>query len=270
MASGKLKNRLGGHNIGMANELLDNTMKAIKAAIVEHIEIDNPDWSKKVGGEDSIKRNVFDIFDQHNTVRLVNDRSAERFVEAKSDLSRLEIAFAPELRKIFKYLSSCLHLAGVTGHPAGGSAKAFAKSTAPFYHDRPDGLEEMSDSYAKGMRRRLHIRIVLSWMGCATYPHQDQISGDSCIVLLALHAGTGGGESRSDAGTGGVGQWRITLLNPSYLGKKACTTTADKDRAGAVFSSYTLPPHSPTPSNTALLTLSTHVSAPALPTRTFT
>jgi hypothetical protein len=47
---GKLKNRLGGHNIGLAPELLDNTMKAIKAAIVEHIEVYNPDWSKKVGG----------------------------------------------------------------------------------------------------------------------------------------------------------------------------------------------------------------------------
>jgi hypothetical protein len=27
LASGKLKNRLGGHNIGMANELLDDTEK---------------------------------------------------------------------------------------------------------------------------------------------------------------------------------------------------------------------------------------------------
>jgi len=89
-------------------------------------------------------------------------------------------------------------------------------------------LEKMSDSYVKGMRRRLHIRIVLSWSGCATYPHQDQISGDSCIVLLALHAGTGG-----------VGQWRITLLNPSYLGKEACTATANGDRAASEFESNT-------------------------------
>jgi hypothetical protein len=88
----------------------------------------------------------------------------------------------------------------------------------------------MSESYVEVMRRRLHIRIVLSRMGCATYPHQDQISSDSCIVLLALHAGKGG-----------VGQWRIKLLNPSYLGKEAYTGRADGDRAGAVFSSYTFP-----------------------------
>ena len=88
----------------------------------------------------------------------------------------------------------------------------------------------MGDSFVKDMRRRLHIRILLSRAGCATYPHQDQISSDSCIVLLALHAGKGG-----------VGQWRIKLLNPSYLGKAANTTTADGDRAGAEFSSYTYP-----------------------------
>jgi hypothetical protein len=81
---GKLKNRLGGHNIGMAPVLLDGTMKEIKAAVVEHIEKYNPGWSKKVGGEASIKLNVFDIFDQRNTVRLVNDRSAGRFVEASA------------------------------------------------------------------------------------------------------------------------------------------------------------------------------------------
>jgi hypothetical protein len=34
----------------MAPELLEDTMKAIKAAIVEHIEKYKPDWSKKVGG----------------------------------------------------------------------------------------------------------------------------------------------------------------------------------------------------------------------------
>jgi hypothetical protein len=50
----------------------------------------------------------------------------------------------------------------------------------------------MSDSYVKGMRRRLHIRILLSRAGCATYPHQDQISGGSFIALLAPHAGKGG------------------------------------------------------------------------------
>jgi hypothetical protein len=88
----------------------------------------------------------------------------------------------------------------------------------------------MGDSFVEVMRRRLHIRILLSRMGCATYPHQDQISSDSCIVLLALHAGEGG-----------VGQWRIKLLDPGYLGKEACTATADGDRAASEFSSYTYP-----------------------------
>jgi hypothetical protein len=36
-------------------------------------------------------------------------------------------------------------------------------------------------------------------------------------------------------------QWRIKLLNPSYLGKEACTVTADGDRAASEFSSYTFP-----------------------------
>ena len=121
----------------------------------------------------------------HNTARLVSDRSAERFVEAHSDLSALEIALTPEMCKIFKYLSSCLHLAGVTGHPAGGTAAAFAKSTARFEHGRPEGLEEMSDRYQSEKWRRLHIRILLSRMGCFTYPHQDQLSTDSCILAKA-------------------------------------------------------------------------------------
>jgi hypothetical protein len=86
---------------------------------------------------------------------------------------------------------------------------AFAKSTATFHHGRrPAGLEKMSGSYVEEMRRRLHIRILLSRMGCATDPHQDQLSTDSCIVLLLA----------SHAGTRGRGQWRITLLAPSYLG----------------------------------------------------
>jgi hypothetical protein len=46
---------------------------------------------------------------------------------------------------------------------------------------------------------------------------------------VALHAG----------GSGGRGQWKITFLNPSYLLEKAHTLTADGDRAGADFSSYT-------------------------------
>jgi hypothetical protein len=97
-----------------------------------------------------------------------------------------------------KHLSSCLQLAGVTGHPAGGSAEAFGESsTARFEHDRPDGLEGMSGSYRAEMWRRLHIRIVLSRMGCFTAPHQDQLSTDSCIVLLALRAGTGAGRGQS-------------------------------------------------------------------------
>jgi hypothetical protein len=40
-------------------------------------------------------------------------------------------------------------------------------------HDRPEGLEGMSSSYRAEMWRRLHIRIVLSRMGCATYPHHN-------------------------------------------------------------------------------------------------
>jgi hypothetical protein len=48
------------------------------------------------------------------------------------------------------------------------------------------------------------------------------------LVLLALHAGSGG-----------RGQWKTTLPKPSYLLEKAHTTTADGDRAGAEFSSYT-------------------------------
>jgi hypothetical protein len=65
-------------------------------------------------------------------------------------------------------------------------------------------------------------------MGCFTAPHQDQLSSDSCIVLLALHAGKG------SAGH----QWRIKLLDPGYLGKAADTASADGDRAASEFSSY--------------------------------
>jgi hypothetical protein len=88
----------------------------------------------------------------------------------------------------------------------------------------------MSDEYRTEMWRRLHIRILLSRMGCATYPHQDQLSTGSCIVLLALHAGTGG-----------VGQWKITLLDPSYLLATAHTASANGRRAGAGVTSYTYP-----------------------------
>jgi hypothetical protein len=93
----------------------------------------------------------------------------------------------------------------------------------------------MSISYRAEMWRRLCIRIVLSRMGCFTNPHQNQLSTDSCVVLLALHAGSGG-----------VGQWRIALLDPSYyLLKKAYTCTAellgDVDRPGAGVTSYFLP-----------------------------
>jgi hypothetical protein len=137
---------------------------------------------------------------------------------------------APHLLGIMKHLSSCLHQAGVASHSLGGSAEALGESTARFEHDRPDGMEGMSSSYRAEMWRRLHIRIVLSRMGCFTNPHQDQLSTDSCIVLLALHAGSGG-----------VGQWRIALLDPSYLLKTAHTATADGDRAGAVVTSYFVP-----------------------------
>jgi hypothetical protein len=47
---------------------------------------------------------------------------------------------------------------------------------------------------------------------------------------LALHAGTGG-----------VGQWKTTLLDPSYLRATAHTVTADGRRAGAGVTSYTYP-----------------------------
>jgi hypothetical protein len=81
------------------------------------------------------------------------------------------------------------------------------------------------------MWRHLHIRILLSRMGCFTEPHQDQLSTDPCIVLLALHAGTSG-----------VGQWRTTLLDPSYLLKRAHTgAAADVGRPGAGVTSYFLP-----------------------------
>ena len=95
----------------------------------------------------------------------MHDRSAQTVIESHSDLSALEIALTPEICKIFKYLSSCLHDVEVVGHPAGGSAAAFAQSTAPFEHGRPEGLEGMGDSFVKDMRRRLHIRILLSRMG---------------------------------------------------------------------------------------------------------
>ena len=49
---GKLKNRLGGHNIGMANELLNDVMKEIKAGIKDYAEKcdDELDWWTKEGG----------------------------------------------------------------------------------------------------------------------------------------------------------------------------------------------------------------------------
>ena len=58
---------LGGHNMGPAAPALLGAARRKPASI--------------------IKRNVFDIFDQHNTDRLANDRLAERFLEAHSDLS---------------------------------------------------------------------------------------------------------------------------------------------------------------------------------------
>ena len=49
---GKPKNRLGGHNIGLAPELLDDTIKAITAGIKDYAEKcdDEPDWWTKEGG----------------------------------------------------------------------------------------------------------------------------------------------------------------------------------------------------------------------------
>jgi hypothetical protein len=85
-------------------------MKAITATTRDYAtKCDTkPDWwTKERGG--FIKRGAFDIFDQHNTWVIMHDRSAH------SDLSLLEIALAPEIRKIIKYLSSCLHLASWSG-----------------------------------------------------------------------------------------------------------------------------------------------------------
>jgi hypothetical protein len=149
--------RLGGHNMGRAPALLGAFMQAIEATIVEHVEKceTKPAWSTKEGGGGSIKRNAFDIFDQHNTAMLVNDRSAFKFeadLSTDTDLSPLGIDLAPHIRDILKHLNSCLHQAGVARHPAVGAAEAFAKSTAPFKHGRPDGLEEMGDSFVEEVR----------------------------------------------------------------------------------------------------------------------
>jgi hypothetical protein len=213
--------------MGTAKALLDDYMKAIKAAIVDYATRDDRRNQACLvdegGGGASVPATGNHIFDKHNTRVLVNDRSAQTLIDSSPALlSPLEIALAPHLLGIMKHLSSCLQLAGVTGHPAGGSVEAFGESTARFEHDRPDGLEGMSGSCRAEMWRCLHICIVFSRKGCFTNPHQDQLSTDSCIVLLALHARTGG-----------VGQWRITLLDPSYLGKRANTATADRGRAGA-------------------------------------
>ena len=64
---GKLKNRLGGHNIGMANKLLDDVMKEIKAGIKDYAEKcdDELDWWTKEGGEDSVRDTGNYIFDKH-------------------------------------------------------------------------------------------------------------------------------------------------------------------------------------------------------------
>jgi hypothetical protein len=146
--------------MGKAPVLLDEYMKDIKAAIVDYAttSVIKHVWWTKEGGEDSVHATGNHIFDQHNSTLLVHDRSALSFIEKPTlPLSSLEIALQPHLRGIMTHLSSCLQLAGVTGHPAGGSAAAFAKSTARFEHDRPDGLEEMSDTYRAEMWRRLHI-----------------------------------------------------------------------------------------------------------------
>jgi hypothetical protein len=230
----KPRMRLGGHNMGPVPVLLGAAMNAIKETAEDYArncETKPAWWTDEGGGT------------QHQAKRLRYFRRTQhppacprsvcitlsRFVEASPlevcaslRLSPLGIALAPGICNITKHLSSCLHLAGVADHPAGSCAEAFGLSTAPFAHARPDGLKAMSDSYRAEMRRRLHIHTLLSRMGCFTEPHQDKLSTDSCIVLLALHAGSGG-----------RGQWKIALLNPSYLGEKELTSTADGDRAGA-------------------------------------
>jgi hypothetical protein len=78
----------------------------------------------------------------------------------------------------------------------------------------------------------------VGWAALLTRTAQDQLSTGSCIVLLALHAGTSG-----------RGQGRTTLLDPSYLVKRAHTSTVDGDRAGAGRAPATRsPPAVPPPS----------------------
>jgi hypothetical protein len=95
--------------------------------VVEHMHREVQAWLVDEGGggeptPSTPLATTFLIIDKHNTAMLVNDRSAERFVEAHSDLSALEIALTPDICKVFKYLSSCPltcpHRAGVTGRPA--------------------------------------------------------------------------------------------------------------------------------------------------------
>jgi hypothetical protein len=112
----------------------------------------------------------------------------------------------------------------VDGHPLDGSAEAFGDSavrTALFHHDRPDGLELMLGSYRTDFQRRLHIARILrslatGWAAKLTRTRTRLAQVPASLVLLALHAGTGG-----------VGQWKTTLLEPSYLHQRAHTSTAD-------------------------------------------
>jgi hypothetical protein len=60
------------------------------------------------------------------------------------------------------------------------AAIAIQRSTAPFEHRRPVGLEAMSDSYRAEMRRRLHIRILFSRKGCFA---KTGPAGDRPVVL---------------------------------------------------------------------------------------
>jgi hypothetical protein len=99
----------------------------------------------------------------------------------------------------------------VTGHPAGGSAEAFAQSTAPFHHGRPEGLEEMGDSFVKKMRRGVctSAPCSLGWAALLRRTRTSSAAIPASYCWLPLHAGKGS-----------VGQWRTKLLDPGYLGKE--------------------------------------------------
>jgi hypothetical protein len=78
--------RLGGHNTGLAPVLLDDAMKAIKAATSKTTRgsaITSLVGGRRWGGEAPVSATGNHIFDRHNTRLLVSGRPAKRFLEAK-------------------------------------------------------------------------------------------------------------------------------------------------------------------------------------------